>query len=441
MIGHEPRFYPRPNLPAVHNNDPNYSLKRFVQEVNNQARFDMNRNTLPNDRQLFDPLGKYYPDQTAMKSFMKSQLPMRNNVRSHMNYFPYPTLPFSGLYYRQMGGVDLTGFGQDRNVIRPNIDWQLDQVGEYCAELLNRDKHYWTDDETALMLELYEENRNYFNDSKTKKTKVWNVIANIINKRFNTSVNSEQCSQKYRNLKAEFLKVVDPNAVDGGAKKFGRHFVQMKRLIEAEEKNSKGNSPNNTSPSSTTSIKSNENEVMNLPVVIETKQQPCDDLNTSSDAVSMKFPNVANKLASQSTEQPLNITRGLEPNPNLADTAAQYLVHDNVSTASSNSITIVSPSNSSLTTVSPTSSTSSHSSPRSCMSSDIVSDEASLPFDERKRITTSTYTEELDGIFKEYFNARDKTFKNMEENQKENVVCLKRCLDIFQKMVGDDILS
>lgn len=270
MLGHDARLLPRAplhNIPLAtgNTNDPSLMnpLKRMQQQQQqadpmNPAvggmRLDMNRNSLPLDRQFYENFGKFCQDNT-MKSYI------RNNIRSHVNnYMPYPTLPFSGLYYRQMAGLDMSTGATTHNFLQQQTPqtnprnglrgggggWQFDQVTDYCTELLNRDKHYWTDDETTVMLELYEENRTYFNDTKTKKTKVWNVIANIINKRFNTNVNSEQCSQKYRNLKAEFLKVVDPNSADSGAKKFGRHFNHMKRLIDSEER--KGSKVAHTSP-------------------------------------------------------------------------------------------------------------------------------------------------------------------------------------------------
>ena len=50
------------------------------------------------------------------------------------------------------------------------------KMGAYCDSLLNRDKHFWTEEETDAMLELYELNSRYFNDPKTKKTKIWSNV-------------------------------------------------------------------------------------------------------------------------------------------------------------------------------------------------------------------------------------------------------------------------
>lgn len=219
MISHTQRFFNPPGLlpPLPYTGNPLRALTRTVDDIH----FDLNRNTLP-DRQLHDNNAKLFYD---FKNKNLGNIPYigRNNGMSRPCYTPYPNM--SSLYYKTSPDRK----DMDRSPAGMKPMWGMEHVGEYCAELLNRDKHYWTEEETGLMLELYEENKDYFNDNKTKKTKLWSVIANIINKRFSTNVNSEQCSQKYRNLKAEFLKIADPTSLDGGAKKFGRHFVQMKR--------------------------------------------------------------------------------------------------------------------------------------------------------------------------------------------------------------------
>lgn len=202
---------------------------------------------------------------------------------SRLPFLPYP--PQHPSYYK-------TAMESKPEYNQNKPSWPFD-VGDHCTELLNRDKHYWTEDETGLMLELYEENREYFSDARTKKTKLWSVIANMINKKFSTNVNSEQCSQKYRNMKAEYLKISDSDLQEG-EKKFGRHYHQMKRLIDSEERyvhlyenwlTKEKNDDDNTSPcSSSSSCKLSPSNNNNNPPNNHSTKLPNDDVkNISSD--------------------------------------------------------------------------------------------------------------------------------------------------------------
>eukprot|EP00111_Clytia_hemisphaerica_P009855 TCONS_00028885-protein len=358
-------------------------------------QLDMNRNSLPPfDRQLYENFGKFcQPDNT-----IKATYNIRNNMRNHMNnYMPYPTLPFQGLYYRQLAPLDFgptptQNFLQTPQQANQRVAggmagtgaWPFDQMNDFCSELLNRDKHYWTDEETTLMLELYEENRNYFNDTKTKKTKVWSVIANIINKRFNTSVNSEQCSQKYRNLKAEFLKVVDPNTSDGGAKKFGRHFIQMKRLIEHEER--KGGKVVYTSPQ-------NAAPAVNM-------KSGANDTNTSNFATLTNVNQTKFKVESRSSD--------FGPNK-MADTAPlQSQDFGNLNAA--------------IFTLEDTKPT----------IQDIQSNNTEQP---SKIKNPNIYSDELKMVFEEFFKNKSRECEKVDSNTK--MVCLGKCLTIFKKIIDD----
>lgn len=471
MLGHEARLFPRPpqNMQLNNSNDLSmmYPLKRLQQEVNTAAagtaagmRLDMNRNSLSFDRQLYENFGKFCQEQHNVKTHM------RNNTRNHMNYMPYPTLPFSNLYYRQMTGLDLNtgvqGFptqqqqqqqasvasaavNQRNNMRATGGNWQLDQVSEYCAELLNRDKHYWTDEETTLMLELYEENRNYFNDSKTKKTKVWNVIANIINKRFNTNVNSEQCSQKYRNLKAEFLKVVDPNSADGGAKKFGRHFNQMKRLVEVEER--KGSkvahvSPQNAAPASLKPCISEANPITATFANLTTNTiSPTNNstVNTQPDLGPNKMADIAPPTSHDVIKSDvINAATQVFPTPddeNLTNILTSMQGHPNFTSMLTSSEPLTSPSNKNVATNFSTSSEILPETPTVENYPNLNNEQKSEPI---KNSGDKSYSDELNVIFQDYFRMRNQSMDHLEHDQKANVVCLKRCLDIFQKIVDDD---
>lgn len=376
-----------------------HSMKRLQQQhpqqqpdMNNSVtgagcgglRLDMNRNALSLDRQVYDNFK--FCQQDNMKTYMRNN--MRNN---HVNnYMPYPSMPpFSGLYYRQMGPLDFGGGSVQNFMPTPHNNqrntgttaWPFDQMNDFCTEILNRDKHYWTEEETTLMLELYEENRNYFNDTKTKKTKVWSIIANIINKRFNTNVNSEQCSQKYRNLKAEFLKVVDPNSNESGAKKFGRHFIQMKRLIEFEER--KGSkvvhiSPQNATPA--VQMKNTNNALQNN--LTSNNKNTLDNELFDNNTLSI------NELTNQT------LKAAFFPSPQDEKNTPGKVVEEQ---------------------------------------------EIKETPPKSKNSCTEAYSEELSNIFNDYFRARsDSTIENKKEI---NTDCLKGCLIIFKKIVQDGRLS
>ena len=409
-------------------------------------RLDMNRNALSLDRQVYENFKFNCQQQQQQQQQQDNTMNkyMRNNVRNHVNnYLPYPTnmSPFPGFYYRQMavpldfgGGATVPNFipGQppshvnQRNTTGGTWPFADSQMNDFCSDLLNRDKHYWTEDETTLMLELYEENRNYFNDTKTKKTKVWSIIANIINKRFNTNVNSEQCSQKYRNLKAEFLKVVDPNnSSESGAKKFGRHFLQMKRLIEFEDRkgskvvhispqnaapatplkqNTNNNNNNNTTTNNANNSSVTNNEIMNQNYNIKTE---------NSFENTPLFDLTDNKLSNH----PLKAA--FFPSPQTqdsdADASGKQIKEEFVSTTTTTTTTTTSDKDD---------------------ITEITSIVDTQQEEQQHKEDEGDYNTELNQIFEEYFKARaDST---IEDTKDINTDCLRRCLVVFKKIVQDE---
>ena len=277
----------------------------FFAQVDELQPFDLNHRgpiNPPDTRQLHQDTKKLFFNKNNMNlpTYMGKNTMMQGGRAC---YAPYPNM--SPLCYKT--SPERKDMATDRSPGLKSGLWPgMEHVGDYCAELLNRDKHYWTEEETGLMLELYEENKDYFNDNKTKKTKLWSVIANVINKRFNTSVNSEQCSQKYRNLKAEFLKISDPTSQDGGAKKYGRHFEQMKRLIDAEEKSViNKNSPTSNSANNWSSMKNggggNSSKTMVKPPQLNTNNNHMHNIiNTTMNNNNMNN-NISNTSPSSST--------------------------------------------------------------------------------------------------------------------------------------------
>lgn len=161
-----------------------------------------------------------------------------SNMNKHASPFPaFIAVPHSRLHpgfqgLVQPGMQQMANFGATGADLNPQMFYN--KMGAYCDSLLNRDKHFWTEEETDAMLELYELNSRYFHDPKTKKTKIWSNIAKIINMRYFTNVNAEQCSQKFRNMKAEFIKSQQqqgaPNRNSTGSK-LGKHHNILKKLL------------------------------------------------------------------------------------------------------------------------------------------------------------------------------------------------------------------
>ncbi|XP_002165799.2 uncharacterized protein LOC100202089 isoform X1 [Hydra vulgaris] len=434
MMGHMPRFYPsHMQMPAaVQNNNPFRSLSRLSEDM----RFDLNRNSV-HDRQFYqNKLPKYYAEP---KLTNKSSQVMRNSINRSL-YSPYPP-PMPPPNYFKTSPLEQNNYNQEP------------MVGDYCVELLNRDKHYWTDEETGLMLELYEENREYFNDSKTKKTKIWSIIADMVNKRFSTCVNAEQCSQKFRNLKAEFLKVSDPTLVDGGAKKFGRHFQQMKRLLEDEEKRAVTRSCDEKQNAMTGDDKQ---ENFDSGKLENTKSVNIYNSPTSSPEViaPVKTPHLP--VSPKATPTAPKISPSPPPNAN-------YLPHDQKQYKSKAEILLECLINSTLSDINKADCDKANKSDETLpMKSEIeTAEEKHLPESEFidvesvnenqsqggsstsniKVKTNDRYQTELRSIFDDYFVSRGKAVENFENNEKRNIVCMNKCIEVFRSVVRENILK
>jgi len=110
------------------------------------------------------------------------------------------------------------------------------------------DKHIWTKQEVELLLDLYEEHKSKLQDPRVRKTKVWDDIAKQIHDKLETDVNGCQCNQKFRNMKADYQKVVEHNARAGSFRKTCKYYDRLEKLLTpiSEADKFKSGDENNT---------------------------------------------------------------------------------------------------------------------------------------------------------------------------------------------------
>lgn len=94
------------------------------------------------------------------------------------------------------------------------------------------DKHVWSKSEVELLLDLYEENKEQLKDPRVRKTKIWDDIAKKIRERLDSEVNGCQCNQKFRNLKADFQKVLEHNGRPGNFKRVCKYYDRLTHLLD-----------------------------------------------------------------------------------------------------------------------------------------------------------------------------------------------------------------
>ena len=93
------------------------------------------------------------------------------------------------------------------------------------------DKHIWTKQEVELLLDLYEEHKSKLQDPRVRKTKVWDDIAKQIQEKLDADVNGCQCNQKFRNMKADYQKVVEHNTRSDSFRKTCKYFERLEKLL------------------------------------------------------------------------------------------------------------------------------------------------------------------------------------------------------------------
>ena len=93
------------------------------------------------------------------------------------------------------------------------------------------DKHIWTKQEIDLLLHLYEEHLIKLQDPRVRRTKVWEDIAKQIQEKLDSDVNGCQCNQKFRNMKADYQKVLEHNSRSGSFRKTCKYYERLEKLL------------------------------------------------------------------------------------------------------------------------------------------------------------------------------------------------------------------
>ena len=93
------------------------------------------------------------------------------------------------------------------------------------------DKHVWSKSEIELLLDLYESYKDQLKDPRVRKTKVWDDVARIIREKVDSDVTGCQCNQKFRNLKADFQKVLDHNGRPGNFKRVCKYYDRLANIL------------------------------------------------------------------------------------------------------------------------------------------------------------------------------------------------------------------
>uniref|UniRef100_A0A7M5VGN6 Myb-like domain-containing protein n=1 Tax=Clytia hemisphaerica TaxID=252671 RepID=A0A7M5VGN6_9CNID len=93
------------------------------------------------------------------------------------------------------------------------------------------DKHVWSKGEIELLLDLYESYKDQLKDPRVRKTKVWDDVARIIREKVDSDVTGCQCNQKFRNLKADFQKVLDHNGRPGNFKRVCKYYDRLANIL------------------------------------------------------------------------------------------------------------------------------------------------------------------------------------------------------------------
>ena len=192
MKSHNYRNPCPPTSPYIDARDPNYpnaATRRYVPPFYGNSRNFVH----PNDRNRY---GSY---------------PMGSPLMSTLGYPRDPLDPRYGLH------------------IPPNIGFEEEKFKLSPPSM--DDKHIWTKQEVELLLDLYEEHKVKLQDPRVRKTKVWEDIAKQIHDKLDADVNGCQCNQKFRNMKADYQKVVEHNARSGSFRKTCKYFERLEKLL------------------------------------------------------------------------------------------------------------------------------------------------------------------------------------------------------------------
>jgi len=102
------------------------------------------------------------------------------------------------------------------------------------------DKHVWSKSEIELLLDLYDTYKDQLKDPRVRKTKVWDDVARVIREKLDSDVTGCQCNQKFRNLKADFQKVLDHNGRPGNFKRVCKYYDRLASILSYQAQGNRG---------------------------------------------------------------------------------------------------------------------------------------------------------------------------------------------------------
>ncbi|KAG5873245.1 hypothetical protein JTB14_009550 [Gonioctena quinquepunctata] len=96
------------------------------------------------------------------------------------------------------------------------------------------DKLYWSTPQVQLLIQLYDKNKLKFDDKKTRNKKVWKSIAEEMGIISKLKVTTEQCENKFKNLRKTYKKIIDNNSSTGRGAKNWPFFKDMDLIFSKD---------------------------------------------------------------------------------------------------------------------------------------------------------------------------------------------------------------
>lgn len=94
-------------------------------------------------------------------------------------------------------------------------------ISESCEKL------HWSKAQVQLLIQLYDKYKVKFEDKRTRNKKNWKCIADEIWAISKLKVTSEQCENKFKNLKKMYKKIIDNNNSTGRGAQNWQFFKEM----------------------------------------------------------------------------------------------------------------------------------------------------------------------------------------------------------------------
>ncbi|CAH1098726.1 unnamed protein product [Psylliodes chrysocephalus] len=95
---------------------------------------------------------------------------------------------------------------------------------------------HWTDTTTNALIHVYKEHYKKVGKSIKSQKKLFEIIADILNKRYKLTLTGERVSNKWKTLEKSFKNVVDNNNKTGRGRKFFKFEKEMEEIFIKQKK-------------------------------------------------------------------------------------------------------------------------------------------------------------------------------------------------------------